>query len=134
MTNSEYQELVEFLGRKFEEVDRRFDQTATKEELPAQQAETRRHFDVVAEDLRSRMQLVAEGHQALVDGQQALVEGHQALAEGQERILVRMERMERELGAMIRISYAELEERIRRCEQGLTTVQERLGRVEARQM
>ena len=127
MTDSEYQELVQFVGRRFEEVDRRFDQTATKEELRAQQAETRRHFDVLAEDLRSRMQVVAEGHQALVDGQQAV-------AEGQQRILVRMERMERELGAMIRISYAELEERIRRCEQGLTTVQERLGRVEARQM
>jgi len=141
MTNGEYQELVQFLGRKFDETDQRFegmdrrlDQMTTKEEMRAQHAETRRHFDVVAEDLRSRMQLVAEGHQALVDGQQALVEGHQALAEGQERILVRMERMERELGAMIRISYAELEERIRRCEQGLTTVQERLGRVEARQM
>ena len=75
MTDSEYQELVQFVGRKFEEVDRRFDQTATKEELRAQQAETRRHFDVVAEDLRSRMQLVAEGHQALVDGHQALAEG-----------------------------------------------------------
>jgi hypothetical protein len=33
MTNSEYQDLIAFLGRKFEEVDRRFDQTATKEEL-----------------------------------------------------------------------------------------------------
>jgi hypothetical protein len=126
MADGEYQELVKFLGRKFEEVDRRFDETATKEELRAQQAETRRHFDVVAEDLRSRMQLVAEGHQALVDG-------HQALAEGQERILVRMERMERELGAMIRISYAELEQRIQKVEQGMTALQDRMARVEARQ-
>ena len=126
MADGEYQELVKFLGRKFEEVDRRFDETATKEELRAQQAETRRHFDVVSEDLRSRMQLVAEGHQALVDG-------HQALAEGQERILVRMERMERELGAMIRISYAELEQRIQKVEQGMTALQDRMARVEARQ-
>jgi hypothetical protein len=32
---------------------------------------------------------------------------HQGLLEGQERILGRVERMERELGAMIRISYAD---------------------------
>jgi polyhydroxyalkanoate synthesis regulator phasin len=133
MTDSEYQELVQFLGRKFDETDQRFggmdrrlDQMTTKEEMRAQHAETRRHFDVVAEDLRGQMQILAEGHQALV-------EGHQALAEGQERILVRMERMERELGAMIRISYAELEQRIQKVEQGMTALQDRMARVEARQ-
>ncbi len=30
MTNCEYQELVEFLGRKFDEVDRRFDSVEAK--------------------------------------------------------------------------------------------------------
>jgi hypothetical protein len=44
-----------------------------------------------------------------------------------------MERMERELGAMIRISYAELEQRIQKVEQGMTALQERMARVEARQ-
>jgi hypothetical protein len=126
MTNDEYGQLVEFLGRKFEEVDRRFDRTATRDELQAQQTETRRHFDVVGEGLRSQMQLFAEGHQALV-------EGHQVLVEGQERILERVESLERELGAMIRISYAQLDDRVRNCERGLAAVQERLARVEARQ-
>lgn len=127
MTNGEYQELVLFLGRKFDETDQRFegmdrrlDQMTTKEEMRAQHAETRRHFEVVAEGLRGQVQLVAEGHQALV--------------EGQERILSRVERMERELGAMIRISYAELDDRIRKCEQGLAAVQERLARVESQQV
>jgi hypothetical protein len=119
MTNDEYGQLVEFLGQKFEEVDRRFDRTATKDELQAQQTETRRHFDVVGEGLRSQMQLLAEGHQVLV--------------EGQERVLERVERLERELGAMIRISYAQLDDRVRNCERGLAAVQERLVRVEARQ-
>ena len=36
MTDSEYQELIAFLGRKFEEVDRRFEEVATKEEVRAQ--------------------------------------------------------------------------------------------------
>ncbi len=126
MTNDEYGQLVDFLGRKFAEVDRRFDQTATKDEVQAQQAETRRHFDVVGENLRSQIQLLAEGHQALV-------EGHQVLVEGQERILERVESLERELGAMIRISYAQLDDRVRNCERGLAAVQERLARVEARQ-
>ena len=49
MPKSEYQELIAFLGRKFEEVDARLDQMATREERESQLAETRRHFEVVAE-------------------------------------------------------------------------------------
>ncbi len=30
MTNDEYQQLIEFLGRKFEEIDRRFDRVEAK--------------------------------------------------------------------------------------------------------
>ncbi len=68
MTDGEYQELVQFLGRKFdatdqrfEGMDRRLDQMTTQEEMRAQHAETRRHFDVVAEDLRSQMQILRGG-------------------------------------------------------------------------
>ena len=61
MTNNEYQQLIEFLGR----VDTRLDRTATKDELREQQAETRRHFEVVAEGLR------AEIRQATRHGQRA---------------------------------------------------------------
>ena len=42
--------------------------------------------------------------------------------------MTRVERMERELGAMVRISSAELDDRIRKCEQGLAAGQERLAR------
>ena len=119
MPKSEYQELIVFLGRKFEEVDARRDQMATREDMRAQQAEIRRHFELGAEGLRGPVQLLAEGHRALV--------------EGQERILTRVERMEREWGTMIRISDAELDDRIRKCEQRLAAGQERLARVEAPQ-
>ena len=120
MTNDEYQQLLEFLGGKFDEVDRRFESMDRRfEAVDVNLAETRRHFDVVAEGLRGEIQQVAEGHQFLVDGQ--------------ARIMDRMDRMERELGAMIRFSYAELDRRIRTLEEGFATLQERVARVETRQ-
>lgn len=118
MTISEYHELVDFLGRKFEEVDRRFDQTATKEELRAQQAETRRHFEVIGEGLRADIRQVAEGHQVLVDGQARTIE--------------RIDQLERELGAMIRFSYAQVERRIQELEGNYASLNERVGRLESR--
>jgi chaperonin cofactor prefoldin len=63
-------ELVAYLDRRFEAVDRRFAdmdhrfeelRDELRAEMRAGDAETRRHFDVVAEDLKSRIQLVAEG-------------------------------------------------------------------------
>ena len=72
MDEEELAPLIEFIGKKFDQVDQRFegmdrrlDQMATKDEVRAQQAETRRHFDVVAEGLRSQIQLVAEGVSAV---------------------------------------------------------------------
>ena len=59
-------ELVAYLDRRFEAVDRRFSEMdrrfeELRTEMRASDADTRRHFDVVAEDLKSRIQLVAEG-------------------------------------------------------------------------
>jgi chaperonin cofactor prefoldin len=63
-------ELVAYLDRRFEAVDRRFAdmdhrfeelRDELRAEMRAGDAETRRHFDVVAEDLKFRIQLVAEG-------------------------------------------------------------------------
>ena len=59
-------ELVAYLDRRFEAVDRRFSEMdrrfeELRTEMRAGDADTRRHFDVVAEDLKSRIQLVAEG-------------------------------------------------------------------------
>jgi hypothetical protein len=52
--------------------------------------EIRRYFGVVAEGLRSEIRQVAEGHQVLIDGQ--------------ARIMDRIDRLEGELGAMIKFS------------------------------
>ncbi len=65
------QELVEYLDRRFDEFrielrnELRNELTANTEllrsEIAASAAETRRHFDVVAEQLMGKIQLVGEG-------------------------------------------------------------------------
>jgi hypothetical protein len=92
MPNDEYREMIEFLGRKFGEVDTRLKRVATKEEVRAQHEESRRHFEVVAEGVVN------------IDGK---LEEFRCGVEG-EFIEVR---------SMIRFSYAELEQRIQALEQ-----------------
>lgn len=106
-------ETREFLERMFGSIDQRFTGIDDKFE------ETKRYFGVVAEGLRSEIQQVAEGHQNILDGQ--------------TRIVGRVEQAERELGAMIRLSYTELEHRIRAMEEDMLTLKTRVDRIEARQ-
>ena len=117
--------LIEFIGKKFDQadqrfeaIDRRLDQVATKEEVRAEQAETRRHFEVIAEGLKTDIRQVAEGHQFLVDGQARTIE--------------RIDQLERELGAMIRFSYVQLERRIQELEGNYASLSERVERLESR--
>ena len=49
-------ELIEYLDRRFNEVRNDF-----RHEITGSAAKTRRHFDVVAEQLMGKLQLVAEG-------------------------------------------------------------------------
>ena len=49
-------ELVEYLDRRFNELRHEF-----RHEITTSAAETRRHFDVVAEQMMGKLQLVAEG-------------------------------------------------------------------------
>jgi ABC-type molybdenum transport system ATPase subunit/photorepair protein PhrA len=79
--------------------------------------EIKRHFDVVAEALTGRIQQVAEGHQVLVSGQ--------------SRILGRIDQLESEMKAMLNLSFAELDRRVRVLEQSLGTIERRLERLEA---
>ena len=60
--------LIEFIGKKFDQVDQRFDgmdrrldQMATKDEVLTQQAETRRQMGVLVEAVRDDIRQVAEG-------------------------------------------------------------------------
>jgi chromosome segregation ATPase len=132
--------LIKFIGQKFDEADRRLDQMATKEEVRAQQTETRRHFEVVAEALRGQIQQVAEGVVGVeqrIDGvDQRLERVDQRL----DRIDQRLDRFEQkveaefiETRAAIRFSYSQLERRIQELEGNYASLKERVERVEARQ-
>ncbi len=57
----------EELGTKFDSVDKKFE--GLQQHVDEKAIENRRHFEVVAEGLRSDIQQVAEGHQVLLDGQ-----------------------------------------------------------------
>lgn len=52
---------------------------------------------------------------------------------GQDRIMDRIDRLEHELGAMIKFSYAELDQRIRMLESDVSSLKGRMERLEARQ-
>jgi hypothetical protein len=97
-------ETREFLDNKFGSMEQRF--TAIDERftgIDGKFEETKRYFGVLAGGLRSEIRQVAEGHQILVDGQ--------------TRIFEQIQQVERELGAMIKFSYAELDRRIRAVEE-----------------
>lgn len=80
--------------------------------------EIKRHFGIVAEDLRSDMRALAEGQQAL----------RQELDGFRQEVRKEFE----EVKAMIRFSYAELDRRISVLETDVTQLRSRLERVEAR--
>lgn len=125
MTNSEYQDLIAFLGRKFEGIDRRLDQTATKDQVQAQQAETRRHMGVLVEAVQGEVRQVAEGV-ANVDQRLEGVE------ERLDRLEKKMEAGFTETRAAIHFSYAQLDRRIQELESNYAALSERVVRLEAR--
>jgi phage shock protein A len=111
-------EQVRQVGQHLEAIDRRLDQMSTKDEMRTQQAETRRHFDVVAEGLRSQVQRVAEGMSAV----------DQRL----DRFQRKVEEGFAETRAAIRFSYAQLERRILDLEGNYASLNERVERLEFR--
>jgi uncharacterized protein involved in exopolysaccharide biosynthesis len=119
MTNAEYQQLVDFMGRRFTEVDARLDEMATKQELREQQAETRRHFEVFAEGLRADIRQVAEG----------VLNVDEKLGRFRQEVQAEFD----EIKAMIKFSYAELDRRVRTLEDAVVALRGRVERLEARQ-
>jgi uncharacterized protein involved in exopolysaccharide biosynthesis len=84
--------------------------------------ETRRHFDMVGEGVRADVRAVAEGVTALserVDGVGTNL---------REEIL----RAQRELSAMLRFSYAELDRKIQSLEARVSELGQRYGDLESR--
>jgi hypothetical protein len=84
----------------------------------AEVTEIKRHFGVVAEGLRSEIRQVAEGVSA-VDARLSVFQGDVA-------------REFEETRAMIRLSYTELDRRIRTIEAAHASLESRVERLEAR--
>ena len=83
MTNSEYQDLIDFLGRKFEQIDRRFDR------VEAKLAEHDERFDAVEAKLGEHDERFGEilGHfDHLYKRLERLEQEYQAILEGLRRI------------------------------------------------
>jgi tetrahydromethanopterin S-methyltransferase subunit G len=124
--------LIEFIGKKFDQVDQRFegmdrrlDQMATKDEVRTQQAETRRQMGVLVEAVRDDIRQVAEGLVG-VDGRLGEVE-HRL-----DRFEQKVETEFAETRAAIRFSYAQLERRILDLEGNYVALTERVERLEFR--
>lgn len=65
MENEDYKNLIEFLGNKFDGIDKQFDDIknnfATKDELKAQAEDYLHQNKIIAENLEHRMDVLAEG-------------------------------------------------------------------------
>ena len=85
--------------------------------------EIKRHFDVVAEALGGRIGAVAEGHQVPAEGQARLLEKMGTLEH-------RIDRLESEIKAMLRLSFVELERRVLGLEATVTKLVDRVERLE----
>jgi chromosome segregation ATPase len=114
MTPSEYQQLVEFLGQRFEEIDGRFAQIDRRfTELHDELAELRRemlgHFDA----LYRRLERLEQEHQAIV---QALrrIEAGLADERGRREILERDLAVLKQQMATVQARIEEIEERLGR--------------------
>ena len=117
--------LIEFIGKKFDQVDQRFegierrlDQMATKDELEAKLAETRRHMGVLVEAVQGEVRQVADG---VANVEQRL-----------DRFEEKMEAGFTETRAAIHFSYAQVDRRIQELEGNYAALNERVGRLEAR--
>lgn len=96
------------------------DESALKQILESA-VETRRHFDVTAERIEKKVELLAEGV-AHVD---------QGRRRDTESLREDMKRGFSDTQAMIKFSHAELDRRVRALEDGLSVVQARLDRLES---
>jgi gas vesicle protein len=83
-------------------------------------AETRRHFDVVAEGLRHEIQLVAE----------SVVQTREELGRTTADQAAKIERAVVETQAMIKFSHDELQRRVRTLEESVADLNARVERLE----
>ena len=96
--------------------------------------QVKRHFGVVADGLRSDIRLVAEGHGVLRSEIRSVSE---ALSETREGLRSEIAQFRgevqgefRDVRAMIRLSYAELEDRVKGVERELLSLKARVAQIE----
>jgi predicted nucleic acid-binding Zn-ribbon protein len=111
--------LIEFIGKKFDQVDQRFEAMDTKI------ADARRHIGVLVEAVRDDVRQVAEGVSGVT---QRLDTMDQRL----ERFEQKVEAEFAETRAAVRFSYVQIERRIQELEGNYAALNERVGRLEAR--
>ena len=111
--------LIEFIGKKFDQVDQRFEAMDRRfEAMEVKIEEGHRHTGVLIEAVRDDVRQVAEG----------VAETNQRL----DRFEQKVEAEFVETRAMIRVSYAQLDRRIQDLEGNYASLSERVGRLEAR--
>jgi len=113
MTNSEYQQLVEFLGRQFAAIDQRFAAIDRRFDLFAQHVDEKfgevlAHFD----ELYGRLERLEQEYHAIVQGLRR-IEALFADERGRREVLERsLEELKREVAAL-QGRIAQLEHRMR---------------------
>jgi chromosome segregation ATPase len=121
MTSTEYQQLVEFLGRRFTEIDRRFD------EVYRRFTEIDRRFDEV--DLRfTELRQEMLGHfDEIYHRFDRLEQEYQAITQGLRRIEAGLadERGRREI---LERALAELKQHVASLQSRIEEIEQRLGR------
>ncbi len=118
-------ETREFLDKKFDKIDKKFDKIDKKFDtidekfntIDEKFEENKRYFGVVAEGLRNEIRQVAEGV-ANVD-------------ENLDRFRKEVQGEFKEVRALIKFSYAELDQRIRVLEGEFQNLKGRMDRLEA---
>jgi mitogen-activated protein kinase kinase kinase kinase 4 len=140
MGDEELTNGVERLEREvhtgFAQVDVRFDRLEAA--IRAENAATRRHFEVVAEGLEQKIKVVADGHIALRDDFAGLRAGQERLEAGQTRLEVRQQALEFRQGALesrqeaLEFRQGALESRQEALESRQEALESRQERVETR--
>lgn len=96
------------LEARFGKIDTRF--TELERVILTEGERTRRHFDVVAEDLKGQIKLIAEGHSALTDHINDVKGGIESLEAGQSQLDLRMLSLESRQGRVERVQKVVLTE------------------------
>lgn len=88
MTDSDIDARSAHIDSRFEQVDARF--WKLEDLIKSEGITTRRHFDVVAEDMKSQVKLIAEGHSVLAEHIVEVRGGIERLEAGQTNLVLRV--------------------------------------------